>query len=143
MSLRKRWSRRRGSMLVDILIGLFVMALGVLTVASTSLASTRSLRRSMDTEFATQAARRQLDLLRDGGFDGLPALSTGQSSRTLSFTPDGGPAGATGQVTLTCVDDSLAATTTETERRRIDVRITWTGTSSGQQSVTLTTLIAK
>ena len=134
---------RRGSSLVDVVIAVWLLSMAILTIAAVDVSGTRTIRRSQGMEIATQAARAELDEWRQKGFGALPAIGTGQTAVTQTFTPPAALQAGTGRTTFTRVDAAQAAATTETDRRRVAATVTWTGRGNDKGSVTLTTLIVK
>jgi type II secretory pathway pseudopilin PulG len=142
-SKNRRTTRYRGSSLIEVLIGVWILALTILAVLAADIAGSQTLRKSQAIQISTQAARALLDNYRGRGYDGLPPIPTGTRSVSLVVpAPDRLPAG-TGTVVITRVDESDQPTLVENGRRRIEALFSWTGRGSDRGSVKLVTLMAR
>lgn len=132
---------RRGSMLLDVLFGVFFLAAAVLTTAAVDLTGSQAISRSQAIEVATQAARARLEEARGNGFANLPAVPSGNTATSVEFPAPPELPGAAGVLTVTRVDEQDQPTTTETKRRRLTATVTWAGRLSNHGTVTLVTLL--
>jgi type II secretory pathway pseudopilin PulG len=142
-SSQNRGRRRRGSSLIEILIGIWILALTVLGVMAADIAGSHTLRKAQDTQSATQAARAVLDGYRAQGYEALPAIPEGSRSVSLTVAPPDRLPGAAATVVITRVDETDQPTLIETGRRRIEAAVSWNGRGSDRGSVKLFTLIAR
>ena len=138
----------RGFTLPEALLALLVMSITVVVLATYPHYALQ-VKHGRHIEQANQLAHQELEARRQAGFSALPSVPNGSPSTTsstlltsLSTLPN-----ATGSVTVTRVNSSMAPSIvasggSDTNRRRVDVTVSWTGQSYDNGAQTVTTLIS-
>jgi type II secretory pathway pseudopilin PulG len=134
---------RRGFTLAEILTAVSIMMLATGIFTACFVPASQAMARAKHMDMATDACAHQIEFYRDVGYASLPAIASGQSTTSVSFTPNSELPAGTGTVTFTRVDDNFAETTASTGRVRVDATVNWAGIGRDRGSYTLSTLIAE
>lgn len=118
----------RGFSLIEVTVA--VAIIGTMIVATSALLQRLPVsgREVRDQDIALKIARNEIEVLRAGGYDALPASGSFANSLLSSLA-----SGST-SVTIAVYD---------AKTKRADVAVSWTGTGSVTRTVLLTTLIAQ
>ncbi|MCR4276115.1 MAG: type II secretion system GspH family protein [Candidatus Parcubacteria bacterium] len=118
----------RGFSLIEVTVA--VAIIGTMIVATSALLQRLPVsgREVRDQDIALKIARNEIEVLRAGGYDALPASGAFANSLLSSL------ASGSASVTIAVYDPKT---------KRADVAVSWTGTGSVTRSVLLTTLIAQ
>jgi prepilin-type N-terminal cleavage/methylation domain-containing protein len=136
-----RIRKRRGFTLAEVLVSLTVLCLAVLAVVPALLLGNRSVQRAQHTEVATQIAQERLEKVREAGYTALAVMRTSGTSLSETFAPGSSLPRGTGLVATTRLAEDLVTPTTNSERCRVSVTVSWTGVGNNKGAVTLTTLV--
>lgn len=139
---RKRRARR-GFSLPEVMLAIAIMGYAVAVFVGAFPASGNAISRSRHRDLAASACQQQLEFWRNIGYSSLPAVPSGATGVTVSFTPPATLPRATGSVRFTRVDDSFRPTAADTGRVQVDATVSWERSGSDRGSVTLTTLILR
>jgi len=138
----------RGFTLPEALLSLLVMSITVVVLATYPHYALQ-VKHGRHLEQANQLAHQELEARRQAGYSALPTVANASQSATSStmLTSLSALPNATGTVTVTRVNSSMTPSTvasggSDTNRRRVDVTISWTGQSFDSGSQTITTLIS-
>jgi prepilin-type N-terminal cleavage/methylation domain-containing protein len=143
MLLQKNTARRRrGFTLPEIMIALGVLAFAVTIFGTAFPTASRAVARSNNMDIAVNLCDHQLEVYRDGGYAACEP-ATGQSTRTVTFTPPTTIPNGTGTVTFTRVDDSYQSTSAYTGRVLVEATVRWRGMGRDIGTVTLSTLVCE
>jgi type II secretory pathway pseudopilin PulG len=134
---------RRGFTILETMITTMLLAFAAMVFGAASPMTSRVLLRGRNSDLSVDACQKQLELWRNVGYNSLPAIPSGASSLTRSFTPPAELAQGTGTVIFTRVDPTWTETTVDTGRVRVDVIITWGGTALRGGRTVLTSLIRR
>lgn len=118
----------RGFSLIEVTIAIAII--GTMIVATSALLQRLPVsgREVRDQDIALKIARNEIEVLRAGGYDALPASGPFSNSLLSSLTS------GSASVTIAVYD---------AKTKRADVAVSWTGTGSVTRTVLLTTLIAQ
>lgn len=118
----------RGFSLIEVTVAIGII--GMMVVATSALLQRLPVngREVRDQDVALKVARGEMETLRAGGYDALPASGPFSAPLLNSL------ASGSGSVTITAYD---------TKTKRADVSVMWTGTGTAVRTVSLTTLISQ
>lgn len=118
----------RGFSLIEVTVAIAII--GTMIVATSALLQRLPVsgREVRDQDIALKIARNEVEVLRAGGYDALPA--SGPFANPLLSSLMSGSA-------------SVAVTVYDAKTKKADVSVSWTGTGSVTRTVLLTTLIAQ
>lgn len=118
----------RGFSLIEVTVA--VAIIGVMIIATSALLQRLPVngREVRDQDIALRIARSEVEILRAGGYDALPASGPFTNPLLSSL------AASSASVTIAVYDDKT---------KRADVSVSWTGTGSVARTVSLTTLITQ
>lgn len=134
---------RRGFSLVETMIAALLLGFAAMIFGAACPMTSQVILRGRNTDLASDACQKRLEFWRNVGYASLPAIPTGASSVSQSFTPPSDLVNAAGTVTFTRIDGSWAVTTADTGRVRVDAVITWGGSGVRGSRTELTTLMRR
>lgn len=118
----------RGFSLIEVTIAIAIIGMMILATSILLQRLPVSGREVRDQDVALKIARNEIEVLRAGGYDALPA--SGAFANPLLSS-------------LTSGSASVAVTVYDAKTKKTDVSVSWTGTGSVTRTVLLTTLIAQ
>lgn len=99
--------------------------------------------RSGHLDAATNGCSRQTEYWRGAGYDALPGIPNGASSVSQTWTPPAELPNGTATSVFTRVDASMAPSSVETGRCKVEVTANWNGTGSDKGSVSIVGVITR
>ena len=120
-------AQKRGFSLIEVTVAIAIIGLMIVTTSTLLQRLPVSGNEVRDQDTALKVVRTELEVLRAGGYDALPA-SGSFTNPLLSL--------------LTNSSASITITAYDAKTKQADVSVSWTG-SGGARSVSLTTLIAE
>lgn len=133
---------RRGFTLPEVSIALMIIAVTCIAFCSAFTAGRRAISRGRHIDQASDNCQEQLEFYRQVGYGSLP-ITAAQVSTQTSFTPNSSLPNASGSVTLTRVDDTFAAVTTDTGKIKVEATVTWSGIGADRGTVTVTGIVVR
>ncbi|MDD3531640.1 MAG: type II secretion system protein [Candidatus Pacebacteria bacterium] len=118
----------RAFSLIEVTVAIAIIGLMIVATSTLLQRLPVSGREARDQDIALKIARTEIEILRAGGYDALPA--SGSFTNPLLSSLAGGSA----SVTITAYD---------AKTKQADVSVSWTGTGNTARSVPLTTLITQ
>jgi len=118
----------RGFSLIEVTVAIAIIGLMIVTTSTLLQRLPVSGDEVRDQDTALKIARTEIEILRAGGYDALPA--SGPFTNPLLSSLTSGSA----SVTITAYD---------AKTKQADVRVSWVGTGNTARSMSLTTLIAQ
>lgn len=120
--------REGGFSLIEVTVAIGIIGMMILATSTLLQRIPVSGREVRDQDIALKIARNEIEVLRAGGYDALPASGPFLNSLLNS---------------LLSGSASVAITVYDAKTKKTDVSVSWTGTGSITRTVLLTTLIAQ
>jgi len=114
-----------GFTMVETMVAAMLLGFAAMVFGAACPMTSQVLVRGRNTDLASDACQKQLELWRNVGYNSLPAIPAGASSLSRSFTPPSDLVGASGTVIFTRIDSTWADTTADTGRVRVDAMVIW------------------